>query len=135
MRKKRTYTPQQLAIIRRKAAEKQKSKRFTYGNHQYVDNYPHFRQYRVSGHPALIISLTKHNKTNEVVYAYRDVTHSGDGDSRHYEELNPNPNPEDKEPMRIHKRVRFDIPQNFSDRPIPWKYPKKERRKVKPSFE
>lgn len=124
--KKRTYTPQQLAIIRRKTAEVRKTTGFgsTQGGskHVYTSEYPHFRNYKKSQHPALILELTKHNKTKLPVYAYRDVTHSM---VKSYDEIVPNPDPTDPKPMRINRRIRFDVPDNFSNKPLPWKYPKK----------
>ncbi len=124
-KQKRTYTKQQIAIIRRKKMEIGKlsaNSTQSKSSHVYINEYPHFRNYKKSKHPALILELTKHNKTDEAVYAYRDVTHSK---VKSYDEIVPNPDPSDSKPMRINSRVRFDVPENFSDKPLPWKYPKK----------
>ena len=81
--------------------------------------YPHFRRYKVSDHPALII---KEHSNDE--YDYRKVTHS-EKDGRHLNEMvYPNPDPTDKDPMYIVKRVRHDKKNKFGKR-LPWKYPKK----------
>ncbi len=82
------------------------------------ETYPHFRKYVKSGHPALIVG--EHN-TNE--YKYRKVMHS-ERDGRHLnEKVYPNPNPADKKPMHIAKRVRHDEKKYFP-RKYPWKYKK-----------
>lgn len=85
--------------------------------------YPHFRYYRKSGHPALIIGETKNNNVEE--YRFRKVMHSERENGRKNEMLYPNPNPKDKEPMYITKRIRHDIKENFENKPLSWKYPKK----------
>ncbi|MCD7728681.1 MAG: hypothetical protein LUI60_02050 [Clostridia bacterium] len=83
--------------------------------------YPHFRYYRKSGHPALIVGEQKSEK-NIDEYRYRKVMHS-ERDGRHLnEKVFPNPNPNDKEPMYIAKRVRHDDKDNFSNNPLSWKY-------------
>ena len=48
---------------------------------------------------------TEGGRTNETVY--------------------PNPDPSDPDPMRIAQRVRHDDKENFNEKPLPWKYPKK----------
>ena len=83
------------------------------------NSYPHFRKYLKSGHPALI---TAEYSVDE--YKYRKVTHS-EKDGRHFNEMvYPNPNPKDKKPMYIGKRVRHDKKDNFSKWKYPWKYKK-----------
>lgn len=47
-----------------------------------------------------------------------------DGD-RLNEKIEPNPNPKDKRPMYIGKRVRHDKKVNFVNYKLSWKYPKK----------
>lgn len=85
--------------------------------------YPHFRYYRKSGHPALIVGEQRRNNKDE--YKYRKVMH-GDRDGRHLNEIvDPNPNPKDPEPMYIAHRVRHDDKDNFESMPLPWKYPEK----------
>ena len=81
------------------------------------DTYPHFRRYKKSNHPALITSEKTENE-----YNYRKVMHS-EKDGRHLnEKVYPNPNPKDKKPMYIGKRVRHDKKENFSKWKYPWKY-------------
>lgn len=83
------------------------------------DTYPHFRYYKKSKHPALIVA-----EHSEEEYKYRKVMH-GDRDGRHLnEKVHPNPNKKDPEPMYIAKRVRHDKKLNFGKK-YPWKYPKK----------
>lgn len=85
------------------------------------DTYPHFRRYNKSGHPALIVG----EKSVEE-YNYRKVTHS-ERDGRHLnEKVSPNPNPLDKKPMYIGKRVRHDSKKHFSKWKYPWKYKEKK---------
>ena len=84
------------------------------------ETFPHFRKYRPSKHPALIVG--EHSPEE---YRYRKVMH-GDRDGRHLNErIYPNPNPLDKEPMHIVRRVRHDKKDNFSKWKYPWKYPGK----------
>ena len=82
--------------------------------------YPHFRYYKKSGHPALI---TAEHSPSE--YKYRKVMHSEKDGKRTNERVYPNPNPKDKKPMYIGKRVRHDKKRNFEDKPLSWNYPKK----------
>lgn len=83
------------------------------------ETYPHFRRYKVSNHPALIVS-----EHSEEEYNFRKVMHS-ERDGRHpNEKVYPNPNPKDDKPMYIGKRVRHDKKNRF-DKRLPWKYPKK----------
>lgn len=83
-------------------------------------SYPHFRYYKKSKHPALIVGEQPVEE-----YKYRKVMHS-EKDGRHLnEKVYPNPNKKDKKPMYIGKRVRLDKKSNFEDKPLPWKYPKK----------
>lgn len=87
-------------------------------------SYPHFRYYKKSKHPALIVGEQKGKKDTEE-YRYRKVTHS-EYDGRHLnEKVYPNPNKKDKRPMYIVKRVRADEKNNFSVWIYPWKYKKK----------
>lgn len=82
--------------------------------------YPHFRYYKKSKHPALIVGEQPVEE-----YKYRKVMHR-ERDGRHLnEKVYPNPNPKDKKPMYIGKRVRHDKMTNFEDSPLFWKYPKK----------
>ena len=85
--------------------------------------YPHFRYYRKSKHPALITS----EYTSEE-YNYRKVMHSEKDGKRRNEKVFPNPDPSDKNPMYIGKRVRHDKKRNFEDKALPWKYPYKNKK-------
>ena len=82
------------------------------------ENYPYFRKYIKSGHPALIVG--EHSNTE---YNYRKVMHS-ERDGRHLnEKVYPNPNKSDERPMYIAKRVRHDKKGYFTKK-YPWKYKK-----------
>ena len=85
--------------------------------------YPHFRYYRKSKHPALITA-----EHSEEEYNYRKVMHSEKDGKRKNEKLFPNPNPKDKQPMYIGKRVRHDKKKHFENKPLPWKYPNKNKK-------
>lgn len=87
------------------------------------ETYPHFRYYRKSKHPALITA--EHSKDE---YKYRKVMHSEKDGKRSNEKVYPNPDPRDKRPMYIGKRVRHDKKKNFEDKPLSWKYPKKQKK-------
>lgn len=83
---------------------------------------PHFRKYKKSNHPALIVGESKSENKEE--WKYRKVMHS-DRDGRHLnEKVFPNPNPKDKKPMYIGHRVRHDEKKFFSSWKYPWKYKK-----------
>lgn len=96
--------------------------------------YPHFRYYRKSQHPALIVGEQKGLKTNNQgveyetdEYRYRKVMH-GERDGRHLNEMvYLNPDPKEATPMYIAKRVRHDDKTKFEPLPLPWKYPKKDK--------
>ena len=81
--------------------------------------YPHFRNYKKSGHPALITAERSNDE-----YNYRKVMHSEKDGKRRNEKVFPNPNKRDSEPMYIGKRVRHDKKKFFDPFPLPWKYPK-----------
>ena len=82
--------------------------------------YPHFRYYKKSRHPALIVGEQPVEE-----YQYRKVMHGEKDGSRQNEMIYPNPNPADPNPMGISRRVRHDKKEYFEDKPLPWKYPKK----------
>lgn len=84
------------------------------------ETYPHFRYYLKSKHPALIVGEQPVEE-----YRYRKVMHVKRDGGRLNEEIEPNPNPKDKRPMYIGKRVRHDKKINFVNYKLPWKYPKK----------
>lgn len=91
------------------------------------ETFPHFRKYKKSGHPALIVGEQVNAKQKEE-YKFRKVMH-GEKDGRHTnEKVFPNPNPNDKEPMHIAKRVRSDEKKFFGNR-LPWKYPDENEKK------
>ena len=83
-------------------------------------SYPHFRRYKKSGHPALIVGERKQENKEE--YRYRKVMHNSK-DGRHLnEKVEPNPNPNDSNPMYIAKRIRYDEKKHFAEKPYPWRY-------------
>ena len=82
------------------------------------EKFPHFRYYKKSGHPALIVS-----EHSEKEYNFRKVMHNEKDGKRTNETVVPNPNPKDKKPMRIGKRIRHDKKKYFGSR-LPWKYSK-----------
>lgn len=84
------------------------------------EKFPHFRIYLKSKHPALIVA--EHSSDE---YKYRKVMHGEKDGKRKNERVFPNPNPRDREPMHIGKRVRHDNKKFFGKDPLPWKYPKK----------
>lgn len=87
--------------------------------------YPHFRHYKKSGHPALIVGEQKREGEKDE-YKFRKVMHSEKDGGRKNEKVYPNPDPQDKKPMWIGKRIRHDEKKYFSERPLPWKYKKKK---------
>lgn len=87
------------------------------------ETYPHFRRFKKSDHPALIVGEQFDEKQREE-YRYRKVMHR-ERDGRHLnEKIYPNPDPTDNRPMHIAKRVRHSEKKNFGKR-LSWKYPKK----------
>ena len=104
----------------RSEAEKKAIARWYANKKETEITYPHFRHYLKSHHPAMIVS--EHSETE---YNYRKVTHSERENGKLNEQVFPNPNPRDPEPMYIVKRVRHDKKKFFSDKQLPWKYPKK----------
>ena len=99
-------------------------KKKSFGKKPKKETYPHFRYYKLSKHPTLVVGEQNGSKGDE--YRYRKVMH-GDRDGRHLNEMvYPNPNSKDKDPMYIGKRVRHDLKTKFEKNPLPWKYPKKK---------
>ncbi len=88
--------------------------------------YPHFRYYKKSKHPALIVGEQKTRQKDEE-YKYRKVMHNRKDGDRTNEVIYPNPDPKDPDPMCIGKRVRHDLKENFEPKPLLWKYPKKDK--------
>lgn len=90
--------------------------------------YPHFRYYKKSKHPALIVGERRRTEQGEAPveeYKFRKVMHGVKDGKRTNEMVYPNPDPRDPKPMYIGKRPRYDNKENFEERPLPWKYPKK----------
>ena len=91
--------------------------------------FPHFRYYKKSRHPALIVGEQNGEKTDDSgkvrktdEYRYRKVMHGVKDGDRTNEMVYPNPDPRDPDPMYIGKRVRHDEKDNFENVPLPWKY-------------
>ena len=82
--------------------------------------YPHFRHYKKSGHPALILS-----EDTEEKYKFRRVTSSEFSGHHRNERIEPNPDKRRKTPMYIVKQRQTDYKKNFSTWKYSWKYPKK----------
>lgn len=123
--RRRTLTEaQKRAMIRRKVSENARKRKKSGTSKRVEAPYPHFRYYKKSKHPALIVGEQKTGIKEE--YRYRKVTHS-ERDGRHLnEKVYPNPNPKDPDPMYIGKRVRHEEKRHFEERPLPWIYrPKK----------
>ena len=112
----------------KKAIAASYAKRAAQKNGRIEASYPHFRYYNKSKHPALIVGERKRTEVGKAPvdeYKYRKVMH-GAKDGRHLnEKVYPNPDPHDPEPMYITRRERYDDKENFEERPLPWKYPKK----------
>ncbi len=84
------------------------------------EDYPHFRHYIKSNHPAMITS-----EYSDDEYNFRKVTHS-EKDGRHLNiKIEPNPNPQDKNAMYVTKRIRHDKKRHFSKWKYSWKKPQK----------
>lgn len=84
------------------------------------ETFPHFRYYKKSKHPALIIGEQPVDE-----YKFRKVMHSEREGGQPNEKVYPNPNPKDPKPMYIGKRVRHDKKTQFESYKLPWNYPKK----------
>ena len=80
------------------------------------NTYPHFRYYKKANHPALIVGEKSVDE-----YNFRKVMHSEKDGKKRNEKVYPNPNPKDKNPMYIGKRVRHDN-KKFFGKKLPWKY-------------
>ncbi len=112
MSDKRKRTPQELHKIRQYYTKK-KANSESVGN---GEEFPHFRDYKPSNHPALVIG-----EADKDVYDYRQVSHGDKKDKtkvngRKSLEVYPNPKPNDFEPMRISMRVRCDYKNKFGDK-------------------
>ena len=83
------------------------------------EKYPHFRHYKKSGHPALILSEDTADK-----YKFRRVTSSEFSGHHRNERIEPNPDIRRITPMYIVKQKQSDYKKNFSTWKYPWKPPK-----------
>ncbi len=81
--------------------------------------YPHFRHYTKSGHPALILDSENGD------YKFRRVTSAEKSGHHKNEKVEPNPDNRRKTPMYIVKAVQKDKKKAFSKWKYPWKYLKK----------
>ena len=84
------------------------------------EKFPHFRHYKKSGHPALILSEESGKR-----YKFRRVTSSEFSGHHRNEKIEPNPDKKRKTPMYIVKQKQTDYKNKFSRWKYPWKYPKK----------
>ena len=85
-----------------------------------TEKFPHFRHYKKSGHPALILG----EKNNEE-YKFRRVTSSEFSGHHRNEVVVPNPDKRRNTPMYIVKQRQTDKKKFFSKWKYPWKMPKK----------
>lgn len=116
-KKNRTFKKKQLTAIRANYVRKSIAEK----NDVHISApYPHFRYYKKSKHPALIVGEQPVDE-----YRYRKVMHSEYDGKRKNEVVYPNPNPKDNDPMCIGKRIRHDKKDCFENKPLPWIYPKK----------
>ena len=84
------------------------------------EKFPHFRLYKKSGHPALILSEDTDEK-----YKFRRVTTSEFSGHHRNECIDPNPDKRRKTPMYIVKQRQSDYKTKFSKWKYPWEFPKK----------
>ena len=84
------------------------------------EKFPHFRNYKKSGHPALILSNDGDDK-----YKFRRVTSSEFSGHHRNEKIEPNPDKRRTTPMYIVKQRQSDFKKHFSTWKYSWKYPKK----------
>ena len=82
--------------------------------------FPHFRHYKKSGYPALILS-----EDTEEKYKFKRVTSSEFSGHHRNERIEPNPDKRRKTPMYIVKQRQSDYKKNFSTWKYPWKFPEK----------
>lgn len=84
--------------------------------------FPHFRIYKRSKHPALILGNARIKKSKDS-YLYQKTSHSEGVTNKGYKKIFPNPNPRDKEPMYVENKKRVDFKEKFGPK-LPWKYNK-----------
>lgn len=83
------------------------------------EEFPHFRRYKKSGHPALITGEVEDN------YNFRRVTSSEFSGHHRNEKVFPNPDKRKTTAMYIVKQRQTDKKIFFSKKKYPWKYPSK----------
>ncbi len=116
----RNRSPKELAAIRRYYAKKAAKKK----TGRVEAPYPHFRYYKKSRHPALIVG-EQNTEQNEEEYRFKKATHSPTEGRHKNDKIEPNPDPTDNKPMYIVRRERHDLKENFEDKPLSWRPPKK----------
>lgn len=89
-----------------------------HGKEKKAETFPHFRPYKKSGHPALILGEEKDD------YRFRRVTSSEKSGHHRNEKIEPNPDKRRNTPMYIVKQQQTDKKIYFGKR-YPWKLPKK----------
>ncbi len=87
-----------------------------------MGEFPHFRMYRKSKHPAMIVGDATINKDKDG-YLYKKTSHSTGLTKRGFDVLSPNPDPKDDRPMFVEKRKRKDYKFKFGPK-LPWRKPK-----------
>lgn len=100
-------------------AKKKVSKPTRNNGSAYKEKFPHFRRYKKSGHPALILDEENDD------YLFRRVTSSEKSGHHKNEMIFPNPDKRRSTPMYIVKNRQKDKKKFFSKSKYPWKYPKK----------
>ena len=98
------------------------NKYIVYDKPNEIQQYPHFRKYLKSGHPAMI---TGEYSVDE--WSYRKVMHGQKDGWRNNDMITPNPNPFDREPMYVGRRKRHDNKNNFSNWRYNWKIKNKKK--------
>ena len=88
-------------------------------------SFPHFRIYKKSKHPALILDYANIDKHHDG-YLYRKTSHSKKMTQKGCEKVFPNPNPIDQKPMYIEKKKRVDYKMQFGKK-LPWEFPQKNK--------
>ena len=88
-----------------------------------MEEFPHFRIYKKSKHPVLIVDHATIKKEKDG-FLYKKASHSSGLTKRGFSVITPNPDPKDKKPMFIENRRRKDFKHKFGPR-LPWKSPKK----------
>ena len=86
--------------------------------------YPHFRKYKKSRHPALLVGEDRKNRN--VVIFHRTSHESSVARKKGFFVISPNPKPGDSRPMYVEKKKRADEKKFFSPRPYTWKIKNKK---------